>query len=122
MRVRKEIGYLLLGVIGVASIGISLGAAWLYVRAEPALADQKLEAELLRLQAAGRVYAGRLKSYEGVCRDIGLRAGYLCQESEEAFAVAVERSDGMYFCADNTGHFGEQFMPVTSSPKCARGD
>jgi len=118
MRVRKELGYLFLVVVGILSIISSVGAAWLYVNLQPIMADQKIQTEMVRLQAAAHVYYRRLDTYRGVCSDIGVRQFYSCNEKEDAFAVSVERPDGTYYCTDSTGQFGEQMLPIKRNVLC----
>ncbi len=118
MRIRKEVGYLLLGGIGVVTALGLIGSAWLYVNFQSMLADQKLQGEMLRLQSAAQLYRHRMGMYQGVCRDIGVQANYSCNESENEYVVSVEKEGGKYYCADNTGHFGEQMLPVRSKRNC----
>jgi hypothetical protein len=84
----------------------------------PVLADKKLHAEMVRLQGAAQMYGGRMDSYDGVCKDIGVQKNFFCRETAEAFAISVGRADGTFYCTDNTGYLSDQLLPVRPSVAC----
>lgn len=114
------VGYILLAAIAVVTVVVTIGAVWAYIYLQPILADQKLHAEMIRLQAAAQIYYAKIETYRGVCRDIGVRPSYVCRESDNSFAVTIERPNGTYYCIDNSGHFDEQVLPLRTEPKCYR--
>lgn len=120
MRVRSDIGYAILGGIGVLSIIGLLGATWVYANFNSIMHDQVMQAELVRLQGAAKVYHRRLDTYQGVCRDIGVPLHYSCNENNDAFAVSVAKENGSFYCIDSTGHFGEQVLPIRDAHQCSR--
>lgn len=109
-----------LAIVGVVSVAAAFGSAWVYMKARPAVTDQRIAAELTRLQAAAQVYRQRMHSYDGVCRDIGVRTGYECTETTEAYAVTAQRLNGDFYCVDSTGHFGAQLSPVRPNARCTK--
>lgn len=118
MKVRSGLAFLIMLSITVLTISGLLGAAWLYLRFMPELADQKLQAEVLRLHAAAMVYRGRMSNFEGVCHDIGVRKPYQCNESTVTFAIAVERADGTYYCTDSSGQVKVVALPIRDRVVC----
>lgn len=120
MLVRKDIGFAILGGVSVLTIGGLLGATWVSANFTNIMEEQTKYAELIRLQGAAKIYARRLGSYEGVCRDIGLQFNYRCNESVDSFAISVEGENSFFYCADSTGHVGEQVLPIRSKLECLK--
>lgn len=75
-------------------------------------------AEITRLSAAAGTYSSRMHSFDKVCDDIGLPSGYVCNESNSAFAVATILVNGLYYCADSSGFKGEISRNIGKSTKC----
>ncbi len=118
MKVHSGVGILILILVTILCIAAAVGGAWAYLRLEPTLADQKLHAEMNRLQTSASLYKSRMSNFEGVCQEIGVRPGYDCNESTIAFAVSVERADGSFYCLDSTGYFDIQVLPIREFLSC----
>ncbi len=118
MKVHSGVGVLILVLVTILCIALFIGGAWAYLRLEPTLADQKLHAEMTRLQSSAAVYKGRMSNYDGVCQEIGVRPGYDCNESTIAFAISVERADGSFYCLDSSGYFDVQVLPIREHLTC----
>lgn len=118
MKVHNSVGVLILIAVTVTCIALSIGGAWAYMHLAPTLADQKLHAEMSRLQSAALVYKGRMASFEGVCKEVGVRSEYDCNESDVAFAISAERRDGSYYCLDSSGYFDIQILPIREHLSC----
>ncbi len=119
MLIRKDVGYAIVIGIGVLSIGGLLGATWVSANFTSIMEDQVKQAELVRLQGAAKLYEQRLSSYRGLCQDVGIQVYYSCNETEDAFAISVEKENGMFYCVDSTGHYGEQILPIRTNRACS---
>lgn len=120
MIIRKDIGYAILGGIGFLSITGLLGATWVSANFTAIMEDQLKQAEMIRIKGAAELYHRRLQSYRGVCTDVGVPPFYSCNDSETAYAVSVERDNGLFYCADSTGHFGEEILPIRTNRTCTQ--
>jgi len=120
MLVRKDMGYAILLGVGVLTIGGLLGATWVSANFSSMMEDQVKQAELIRLQGASKIYHKRLDTYQGLCGDVGLQVYYSCNEGAETFAISVPKENGLYYCIDSTGHFGEQILPVRKTQECLK--
>ena len=118
MLVHSTVGFIILVFVTVLCIAFIIGGGWAYLNYAPTLADQKLHAEMTRLQSAAMVYKGRMSSFDGVCKDIGVRPGFDCNHSSVAFAISVERYDGSFYCADSSGYYDIQGLPVREFLAC----
>ena len=120
MRVRKQVGYTILAGIGVVSMSGLLGVTWVYANFANIMEDQQIQGEMIRLQGSAKLYHRRLETFQGVCRDIGVPSQYDCNEDGQAFAISVENVQGLFYCIDNSGHFGEQILPIRNSVACSK--
>ncbi len=118
MKVHSGVGLLILISVTILCIALFIGGAWAYMNLEPRLADQKLHAEMVRLQSAAGVYKGRMSTFDGLCREIGVQRGYDCNQSAVAYAISVERRDGSFYCLDSTGYFDIQVLPIRDHLLC----
>jgi len=118
MKVHSGVGLLILVGVTVLCMALFIAGAWAYLHLEPTLADQKLHAEMKRLQSAALVYKRQLSDFDGVCKEIGVRLPFECNQSSIAFAISVERHDGSFYCADSSGYFDIQVLPIRDHLSC----
>ena len=104
---------LLLILAGAATV-----VGWLVLGSNVDLTDAEKTAKLNRLVTSASIYYSRLNYYEGVCGDIGVPQGFACNESDNAYAVAVQLESGKYLCGDSTGFNGEITYSLGSSLVC----
>lgn len=119
MLIRKDVGYAMLGGVGVISIVGLLGATWVSANFTSIMEDQVKQAEMIRLQGAAKLYHRRLDTYDGVCKDIGVQINYSCNDSDSEFAASVESDKGTFYCVDGTGNFKEQLLPIRTNRTCS---
>jgi len=83
-------------------------------------ADAERKTQLGRLQASAATYHSRLRYFDGVCSDIGVPDNFVCNDTEDAYAVSISLTKGGFYCADSTGFRGETTYPIENSVRCAR--
>ena len=104
---------LLLILAGAAAV-----VGWLVLGSDVNLTDAEKTAKLNRLAASASIYYGRLNYYEGVCDDIGVPEGFTCNESGDAYALAVQLETGRYLCIDGQGFNAEIPYSLGNSTAC----
>ncbi len=118
MRVHRNL-VTVIQVLLVAVILVGVGfLAWFLLNTEVDTADQQAKAHLLRLQASAKAYHGRLGFYDGLCRDVGLPAGFACAADANSYAIETRMTSGRYLCLDSRGHLGEREDSKGSATAC----
>lgn len=118
MRIKGGMAWVSLLIITVLVVVAVAAAYWAYMTYAPQLTDQKLITELEQIQVAAQLYRYRIDSYSGVCSEAGARDPFMCNDSDEAYAVAVRLSTGYYLCADSTGYSGQLRNSLGKATKC----
>lgn len=79
-----------------------------------------IQIQLQRLQTSGHLYFSRLRFYTGVCSDIGVASSYRCNESEVAYAIEANLTNGVYYCVDSTDFSAKTNRSIGLSTKCSQ--
>lgn len=78
----------------------------------------KVHAEQERLKNAAKIYHSRIRTYEGLCKDIGVRHPFRCNESESEFAIEVPSENGKFICFDSQNFSGELSGSISEATRC----
>lgn len=64
------------------------------------------------------IFKSRYTDYKGLCSDVGLPSDVMCADNEDAYRFWKLRTDGTYYCADQTGFSGELTQLNTKKIVC----
>ena len=114
----KILFFQLLILIAVAAVAVI--AIWALLLSVPKDEPVAEIAEMTRLQTSAQLYFNRVRFYTGVCRDMGAKPPYNCNDSETAYAVEVPLPAGGYYCIDSTGYSDKRVISKLNSPSCPK--
>lgn len=107
MRVRRIIVTILqLIVLALIAAGVLWGGWWL-LNLDVDAEQTSHKVQMSRLQASAQIHHSRFQDYEGVCGDIGVPTGWLCDSNEAGYAVEFNLGTGRFYCMDSAGFLGE---------------
>jgi hypothetical protein len=99
---------------------VALVVGWWLLSLNTDTTEAQMKAQMTRLEASADVYHSRLRYYQGVCGEIGVPTGYICHDSEDAFAIEVAAGNGRYLCLDSQGFFGYTRLSKGEGTTCRR--
>ena len=94
--IQKELNDWIFNMIGHSTVGSKVTTESL------SFSDSILQTKVNATVASANIYASRMGSYEGVCKDISVVAPVVCKEVAGTFAIFVPLSDGTLYCVDST--------------------
>jgi hypothetical protein len=108
-----------LAIICLLLVGV-LAVGWVFLNTNLDTSQAENVVKFSRMEAAAKVYYGRLNYYSGVCDDIGVPASFSCTDSETAYAVESKLDSGWFYCIDSSGFNGEMPYSKGSGTACKR--
>jgi hypothetical protein len=94
-------------ILLVPLIGIGLFVYLIFFDAPTEeVSEGVIATQFLQYQATAERYRSRLLDYAGMCDDIGLPAGTVCQATETDYRISQPLPNGTYYCMDTTGFKG----------------